>query len=696
MKKPLHQFKHIYNPYNSDYNMEQPSLHEEANINASVKPIDRSKADIEAEKDEVILKPDLSGIYKILGKRHSQGGTPIKAEEGSFIYSDYKKLALSKEEQELLKLKTGGSFAAQKNTPSEVLRRNIDLKHYNKLVHNLQDIKKDIIAKRSSELMLGKYIDILGRIAYAQESKKNFEDGIPPFAENTAPVTDPTLQYNIDKQEQYKKGGMVNPYLEKAQRGRFNTFRFLPNTTPSTTTVVQNTTPATKIVNPNFVNNNAANSTLPPWLKPWIKSNTVAGRISPTKKITTYDQTDGNKIYDNYSKWKVLNNNKDFNSAKELQSFIYDYVSKRDPNVLSAMWEEWGETARASEYPQDYKEWFTDDFLGARTLQLMDWINKKPEQTQGFVGPIEQHFDFKEEPTSKMEDKTFLPYEPNVKKTLPMHIDEMWSGVDAAGVKKYNPYRQQIKSQLVDFARYNSQAGINRVNEAVNSAYNATRGLNPYQSQSTINEIFGKAVEDKAKVQSQYDEQNMGVENTQNQSIQQIQNKDLIDNSNFDKRYYDEQTLSNQRFDNAKTAAWNSFRSLRNLNQETLDSLYNVLAQQPIAGSKPVLDKNGRQKYDANGKPIYQSMPLYDVVPGTIRTRYTGVGNILNTPGTSGGTEQANNILSKILELNESPSSNPQVEFNNSRRMASLVELYKLMMKPSKRLGGVYNPYKLK
>lgn len=80
--KPLHQFKNIYNPYKGDYGKDQKSLKGPDEINDSVKPIDREDANIEAEKDEIILKPDLSGIYKIGGKSHSKGGTPLLADPG--------------------------------------------------------------------------------------------------------------------------------------------------------------------------------------------------------------------------------------------------------------------------------------------------------------------------------------------------------------------------------------------------------------------------------------------------------------------------------------------------------------------------------------------------------------------------------------------------------------------------------------
>ena len=124
--KLLHQFSHITNPYSANPNDKQQSLHAPEEITSAIKPIDRELANIEVEKNEIVLKPDLSGIYKAKGKRHYQGGTPILAEPNSFVFSDYNKLALKKSDQELMEFKLGGT-TKQKNTPAAVVARNIDL-----------------------------------------------------------------------------------------------------------------------------------------------------------------------------------------------------------------------------------------------------------------------------------------------------------------------------------------------------------------------------------------------------------------------------------------------------------------------------------------------------------------------------------------------------------------------------------------
>lgn len=674
--KPLHQYKDIYNPYSTNVDWEQSSLYEEDKITQNVNPVDRELADIEAEKGEIILKPDMSGIYEIKGNRHHKGGTPIKAAPNSFIFSDFKDLAIDKDTQELLKLKKGGSIGKQKNTPAEVLRRNVDIKHYNKLINNLEDDKKDVIAKRSSELMLSKYQQILGRVAFAQEEQKQFQDGVPEFSSDTAPVMDDELQEEMNEQEQYEGGGSVgNPYLPKAQRGWS---RYAPAKQVGD---AAKTTPNGQVVTTNTVNQIDPN--LPSWFTLWTASNTQAGQTSPTGQPTVYNPAKGNQLYDDYKYWKDVAG-RDFKSPEDYQSFVYSTLEQTgNTQGINEMWRNYGHTAYSA--TQDING-FSDGIFGARSAYL---ASQRPTQKPNYT--ITKSQPEPDPSTLKVGDlpnKEILPYDPNVKRTKEMIVDEAWLALEALKVKKYDPYRKQIKSPLVDLNNYDPQNAINRITGAANQAYRSTRGLNPYQAQATINEVYGKTLSGVADVQGQYDEKNIVVENQQNISNNQIQRGDLQTNVNFDSQYYDQSVLSNQRFDTAKSFAWNAARSLRNSNQMQLDQLYNTLAQQPIAGSTPVLDENGNQVI-RNGKPLFQSQPLYDVIPGTIRTRLTGAGNIFNESNASSMLDLENKY-NLLLEKSISGTLTKEqaIALNSMTRLLSAKKTQRGYKK-----GGFVNPY---
>lgn len=203
-----------------------PSLNTDPNINSTIKE-NPYASNVEIEGDEIVLQPDLSALFKAVGKKHKQGGMDVLLKPDSFIFSDDKSLGLTPEECKLFEFKQGGTY--KKYTPAEVVKKNVDIKHYNKLASVLTDVHKDDIAKKTAARMLEKYISTLGNIAYAQEAKKSFPDGLPSFSQGTAPIYNKDLKENVMSQKQFAKyGGNVNSYKMKAQMGmRF----FSPDTT---------------------------------------------------------------------------------------------------------------------------------------------------------------------------------------------------------------------------------------------------------------------------------------------------------------------------------------------------------------------------------------------------------------------------------------------------------------------------------
>lgn len=774
---PLHQFKDIYNPYSTNVGNQQESLHQEAKITSTVKPVGRDMATIEAEKNEVILKPDLSGIYKIKGKRHHSGGTPLTAEEGSFIFSDFNKLSIDKKDQELLELKLGGK-TKQKNTPSAVLQKNVDIEHYNRMINILDDPNKDIIAKRSSQLMLDKYQKTLGRIAYAQEQKKNFKEGVPEFSNGTAPVKDEDMQNMIDEQDQYKGGGMVNPYLPTAQKGGYpvktvknsdgsktvfladgsyqtfftngrvksgnlidNNFtidnqdssdiidartnadgsyrynnRINQQADYSNTGVLNNTTsrPVTATSTGVIANPAATNST---GINPYAGGNTKEGRYTPTGVDNKFSFKGDLPEYKKVWKDAGLDLDK-YTTNAEAQAAVYDYLLENDPAEIQRMWKDNGMTAKGMnstlsrgqgseksffdgtgkmyddpnsiEGLKKMKESYADGFFGIRTLLPKAKTVTPVIPAAAVVVPPAKVADAPTILNPKVENNRYLPYNPNVKKTLPMIIDESIAGYNYASVKRNDPTRFQAKTPGVEMNYLNSRGALNTVNQSVNEAYNATRGLNPYQAQASMNEVFSKSLAAKNDIDFKYDSENRNIGNQQNVANQGVQRQDMMFNIGADEKFTNQTTLSNVHYDNAKGVALNAWRGVDNKNQETMDKLYNALAQQPMAGSEPVLDRKGNQVYDANGKALVRSRPLFDVIPGTNRTYNTGVGNILNA--TASGSSTAN-LMQEYAQAQKDFSSATD---KDARRTAAynLANIRNLIYKQQKKSGGfVRNPY---
>lgn len=195
--------------------------------NVSVKkvlePTDWDNANLEAEKGETVVT-DLNrdGIpqhFKIGGKRHSEGGTPLNLPPDSFIFSRDKSMKIKNED--ILKMfgkkeKRGGF------TPADIAKQ-YDINEYRKV---LADPDSDDLQRETAEMMIANYNLKLGKLALAQESLKGFPQGIPqiamPYLENMGMNPEDFVQTQGEK-DNSSEGDMARygkEVLPKAQLGR--------------------------------------------------------------------------------------------------------------------------------------------------------------------------------------------------------------------------------------------------------------------------------------------------------------------------------------------------------------------------------------------------------------------------------------------------------------------------------------------
>lgn len=153
-------------------------------VSNTLGPVPREFATIEAEKGETILSDvDGDGMkehMKIGGKRHSEGGTPLAAEEGDFVFSDTKKMKIKS--PQLLKL-FGKTAKAGGYTPAQIAKQ-YDVNKYKAI---LQNPNSDAMSKKTAELMISNYEKKLGMLSLVQEAKKGFPSGIPSVADSVMP-----------------------------------------------------------------------------------------------------------------------------------------------------------------------------------------------------------------------------------------------------------------------------------------------------------------------------------------------------------------------------------------------------------------------------------------------------------------------------------------------------------------------------
>lgn len=147
------------------------------NVRHTLSAVPKDEANLEAEGGETVLtdlnNDGLFNLYTIKGPRHSSGGVPLNLPDESFVFSDTQSLKLSPKELSEFNIKS-----RKKITPAKVSKK-YDLNNY---FAAIQDEFADDIKVRSAELMMDKNRMGLSKLAFMQELKKNFSDGVPSTA----------------------------------------------------------------------------------------------------------------------------------------------------------------------------------------------------------------------------------------------------------------------------------------------------------------------------------------------------------------------------------------------------------------------------------------------------------------------------------------------------------------------------------
>lgn len=136
-------------------------------------------ANVNAERGETAVGDfDSDGMLEhshIGGKPHSRGGTNLNVPDGTFIYSNARRLRIK--DPDIL-----ASFGKSKNkkgyTPAQIAKQ-YELNKFKKI---LEDPLSDPLSRDTAELMIQNNQKKLGELAMVQEAIKGFEGGIPSLA----------------------------------------------------------------------------------------------------------------------------------------------------------------------------------------------------------------------------------------------------------------------------------------------------------------------------------------------------------------------------------------------------------------------------------------------------------------------------------------------------------------------------------
>lgn len=536
--------------------------------NASMGPVEPQDAKIEAEKGEKIVNPDLSGIWQIGGKKHSQGGTPLDPKPGSFIFSHDPNLAITPQEHKMMKFKMGGSTAKSKNTPSQVLGRNINIKEYNRYQSILNDPKADSISKTTAALMVDKYQKTMGQIAFLQENKKG--EQAPAFSEGTAPAINPTIQQSVDEQKMFAIGGMVFPQFAQGGEefgcppGQCGT---PPNCHPCSQAEVDNI---------------------------YGKAERVE---KPGQGYNKFMEQPNYTLYNKEGQPISNKNDPGMGNAKWLEYLKHETPARKADRLKK---QQMTATPGQDQYAYVPKPWERQNLPSDYDNQKGVWY---PPNTQGAPEkPVDKPTD------PKTPDYPTLPYTVKGYMTPAQKADLGLGALEATNIRKYMPIRSHLDLPSVRLDKMNSQPMLNQINNQQFQAYNSMNASNPRQAMLAASNIAGKGMDATSQALGSVEAQNIGTGNQENLTNLQQRNTEQQFNVPADARYVDQVNTTNDNFDAEKRYAWNQVRSTHNQYQSQADMLAWANAAQGKWGRRLVIDPK-------TGKPAYQPTQLFEYDP---------------------------------------------------------------------------------
>lgn len=197
--------------------------------------VDREDATIEAEKGELIITPGMERLMKVGGKKHSQGGTPIYAQGGEYVVSDYIT------GPEMIKDALGFDSVSKKkkeNTWAKLLGKKVDPKDYNRNMEIMEQAaagkEVDPFELATAKNRIPDYQKYISKAALGNELSKAFmgkpfeipQVGMPAMEALMGPSRaeaedNPMMEMKYGGLAQFKDGDPVPEKIKKEQLDSF-------------------------------------------------------------------------------------------------------------------------------------------------------------------------------------------------------------------------------------------------------------------------------------------------------------------------------------------------------------------------------------------------------------------------------------------------------------------------------------------
>lgn len=656
----------IFPPFSPDAQSE-PDLR----VSNVLKPVDREDSNMEAEKGETAYLPDVNGLaahYKIAGAKHSNGGTPLNLPDNAFIFSDTHKLKIK--DPEILKSfgKTSGKY-----TPAD-LAKQYEINKYRKI---LADPSSDKLMVDTAEKMISNYNIKLGKLALVQEAKKGFPNGIPEIAlpylavgainpDQILPLKADNNQFPTQAPRAYsqKDGGssnMGNPYYKQAggdnkqasptQGADYYTqaYTLLQNTLTSP----ENEKLRDKLYEDwkNRPENKGKALSKDQVINTFLEAQKQIFAIQKAHPDATSKEAIKSKKWDRGTKKNEMYNKeatalglnplkeddiKTFQSTYQVLSDLADnpefspILSNFNLKPVGVSDQTYGKDKKAIS-PVD--GWFGNTTVGQavlpKTAPAAAQITPEVKQPDAVTAYTQPKF-------AETKQKPFAPWwKQDVVKTA-------GSAADFMRIKKYLPWAPPINPYVPDATFYDPTRELASNAEQMNIG---TQGANAFSGPQAYNarfsQIQGQGAKNAADILSKYNNMNVGAANQFSALKGDIMNKAGMANASLATKLYDDTTIANQQFDNAKNMARQELRSsyidavTNRANAQVMNNLYPHYKIDPITGGMMGFYKGSKLKPGATGDAsesaaasFAQLVNKYPQVDQAILAKMAGMGPI--------------------------------------------------------------------
>jgi len=646
-------------------------------VQQTLQPVPEEDSNLEAEKGETAYIPNVAGLaahYKIGGKKHSEGGTPLNLPDDSFIFSDTKKLKIK--DPDILKFfgKSKGSY-----TPAE-LAKQYNINEQRKILAD-PDNQSDKVRIQDAENMIASYNIKLGKLALVQEAKKGFPQGIPsialPYLAVTGIEPDQILPLKAPVQKAAEIASAPGPEQPTAKYGM--------------------QVSKVKISKKPYNSGGPFHAGPQDWANKGNALMHEGGNVQPVEKADYYTQaynllqttltSPGNEpLRDKiYEEWKNKPENKGKTDSKEdvINNFLKAQkqiftIQKAHPSATSKealKTRSWDRGTKKNEtYTKEAKKLGLDpmsedeikSFQSAYRVisdlsdspefkPILENFNLSPvgvaDQTYGKgakpISPVDGWFGNTTVGQAMLPKQTPAPAEMRgaqeqqgeasniIPKDLqltqqrvkaPWWLQDKIKTAGAAGdflrVKKYLPWSPSISPFVPEPTFYDPTRELASNAEQMQiGTQGATAFGNPQQYAATFSGIQGQGARNAADILGKYNNLNVGEADKFAGMKADIMNKSNEANVNIARDLYDKTTIANQQFDNAKNMARQELRSsyidavTNRANAQVLNTQYLHNQNDPNTGGMQGFYKGSKMKPGPSGSEYHaQAQALSDAI----------------------------------------------------------------------------------